>query len=64
MKKIIIELNQTFEIEFTDEELQKLAEDGIDIENAKNVFDELGLEEIIYEELDLTANGYFDFEED
>ena len=58
MKKLFIELNQTFEIEIYGEEIKAMIEDGVDINNLDDVFQYINAEETIYDELDLVCNAY------
>lgn len=58
MKKLFIELNQTFEIEIYQEEIKAMIEDGVDINNVDDVFQYINAEETIYDELDLVCNAY------
>lgn len=53
MKKLIIELNQTFEIEIDENEIEEMLENGVDISNADDVFDYIEAEKIVQDELDL-----------
>ena len=58
MKKLFIELNQTFEIEIYEEEIKAMIEDGVDINNVDDAFQYINAEETIYDELDLVCNAY------
>ena len=62
-KKIIIELNETFEVDVTDE-IKTMEEYGLDTTNAEEVFYELDLEEQVLDELNLRFSAYFSFKED
>ena len=62
-KKIIIELNETFEVDVTDE-IKSMEENGLDITDAEEVFYELDLEEQVLDELNLRFSAHFRFKED
>lgn len=64
MKKLFIELNQTFEIEIYEEEIKAMIEDGVDINNVDYVFQYINAEETIYDELDLVCNAYLWLEDE
>ena len=64
MKKLFIELNQTFEIEIYEEEIKAMIEDGVDINNVDDVFQYINAEVTIYDELDLICNAYLWLEDE
>lgn len=64
MKKLFIELNQTFEIEIYEEEIKAMIEDGVDINNVDDVFQYINAEDTIYDELDLICNAYLWLEDE
>lgn len=66
MKKLFIELNQTFEIDIPESEIEEMLENGVDISNADDVFDYIDAEKTVKDELDLFmhADTWIEDEED
>lgn len=64
MKKLIIELNQTFEIEIDENEIEEMLEEGVDISNVDDVCNYINAEEIMESELNLFMNSYAWFEDE